>query len=193
MHRRLRRSLVGIAVIACSFICAVPAFATIWLNGTSLPPQNQPCLTIDVGAASGSPTYTFHFEGLIAQLWTVSPDPAASGYYRIVSGISRPGNTLVLDIPSSNTNNGTRVNVYSQNGGANQSWRPALQAVTNGARCYSFHGRLDDHKVIAGGPEKSAVLIESEPSFPLELLTWCAYEIDNAGNLVPQNPSPFPF
>lgn len=192
MNRRAWKSVVGFLTLAGSFAMTAPASATLWRNHDVS--HGNLYLTIPVGASPGQGTYDAFYNGTTGQGWLASADPAAPGFFRIVSGESRPGNQLVLDIPSGVTTWGTRINIYTMNGGANQSWQPVFRFTDpQGASCYSFHSRLNNGKVMmqqgnAGSPTN--VVIDDFVT-QNDHMEWCAYILDNSNNLVPQSPPPF--
>lgn len=191
MNRRVWKSAVGFLTLAGSLAMTVPASATLWRNNDVR--FDLMYLTIPNGASAGQGTFDSNYNGLTTQHWSAIPDPAAPGFFRIVSLAPRFPQ-LVLDIPNSDLTRGTRVNVYTINGGANQSWQPVFMSTDpQGASCYTFHSRLSNDRVLSQqgnvGSPTDVITWNFVPNYIFQV--WCAYSLDSSGNIVPQNPPPF--
>jgi len=191
MQKFVWRSVLGVSVIAGSFAVNVPANATLWQNASVNGVPRY--LTVPNTTTPGQATYVFHYTGFVSQNWVTSPDPAAPGFVRLFSGMSR-SNNLALDVAGGSMSNGTSIIDANSSGGATQSWYPIFRQTINGAACYSFHNRASPAKVIMQWPDIGAV--DNDPVVIWDYFGgpgefWCAYVWDSAGNLVPQNPPPF--
>ena len=106
-------SALGVSVIAGSLATATPAHATLWRNfkySNSNTPLYLKSGSLQEGLA------IMPYGNVTNFIWSQSPDPVGSGYWRLVPSQQPPGKTVVAGVWNGDMTEGFPVVTEPENG-----------------------------------------------------------------------------
>lgn len=198
MRRYVLFSALALSVTAGSLATATPAHATLWRNFKSSNGDTPLYLSGD-GINQGTGLTLAPFSGLNSIIWSRSPDPIGSGYWRLLPAQPPLSPPVVAGVAGGAMRLGTPVVTGVANGNLEQHWLPGPSIYdNNGALCYVFFNRKDMSMVLGVSWGVMAVnqpvniwKYHADVAGDFGDQAWCAYTIDANGNAIPETPPPF--